>query len=137
MTSSSCRRADRGALAAALAVALLAAVTTPAHAAPRCPTLIDHATWTRAPQGWRIIVTASTCGRAVAAARPQAAFAQAIGAAAPPPGRPRGWDPSPGSLLEQLRCHADFARDKPTWDLEAWRPQVPWLLEVLDLCNPA
>jgi len=120
-----------------LALALPALAAAPmTEAAPRCTALIAHATWTHVAQGWRIIVTPSACGRVAAPAHPQTAFAQAIAGAAPPAGRPHGWDPSPGSLLEQLRCHADFAADKPTWDLEAWRPQVSWLQEILDLCNP-
>lgn len=40
------------------------------------------------------------------------------------------------SLLNQLRCHADFAPRKPLWDLETWRPDVGFYQVVEALCNP-
>jgi Protein of unknown function (DUF2599) len=40
------------------------------------------------------------------------------------------------SLRNQLRCHAVFVPDKPTWDLESWRPDVGYAKTVLAECNP-
>jgi hypothetical protein len=40
------------------------------------------------------------------------------------------------SLLAQLRCHADFAPHKPSWDVEAWRPDVGYARTVFAECNP-
>lgn len=36
----------------------------------------------------------------------------------------------------QLRCHALGAPDKPTWNLEPWRPDVGYLEYLLARCNP-
>jgi hypothetical protein len=44
------------------------------------------------------------------------------------------------SLKNQLICHQQFATvaqpDKPTWDLEAWRPPFSYLDTVAAQCNP-
>jgi len=65
---------------------------------------------------------------------------QATSSAKPPPGKPKGWDPNPNSLLEQLECHAYIVSvvdpSKASWNLDSWRPAVPWWIEVFDFCNP-
>ena len=65
---------------------------------------------------------------------------QATSSAKPPPGKPKGWDPNPNSLLEQLECHAYIVSvvdpSKASWNLDSWRPAVPWWIEVFDACNP-
>lgn len=33
-------------------------------------------------------------------------------------------------------CHADFARNKPQWNLEPWRPVVSWSKMISKRCNP-
>lgn len=37
---------------------------------------------------------------------------------------------------KQLRCHALGAPDKESWNLEPWRPDVPYLDYLLARCNP-
>lgn len=39
-------------------------------------------------------------------------------------------------MAKQLRCHAEFAPTKMTWNLEPWRPNVPYLKYLLAQCNP-
>lgn len=39
------------------------------------------------------------------------------------------------SLKEQLECHLYLAVKVP-YNLDTWRPSVPWLTELADLCNP-
>ncbi|WP_165368025.1 DUF2599 domain-containing protein [Phytoactinopolyspora endophytica] len=43
-------------------------------------------------------------------------------------------------MRDQFRCHVEFARiaevDKPSWNLELWRPDVGYLATVLASCNP-
>jgi len=64
---------------------------------------------------------------------------QATSSATPPPGKPKGWNPNPNSMLEQLECHAHFVSvvdpSKASWNLDSWRPAVAWWIEVFDLCN--
>jgi hypothetical protein len=44
------------------------------------------------------------------------------------------------NMRDQFRCHVEFARiaepDKPSWNLELWRPDVGYLATVLAQCNP-
>ncbi len=39
-------------------------------------------------------------------------------------------------MHNQLRCHALGAPDKTSWNLEPWRPDVPYLDYLLARCNP-
>lgn len=39
------------------------------------------------------------------------------------------------SMYEQLRCHLALAVKTP-YNLDTWRPKVPWLSELRHLCNP-
>ena len=47
-----------------------------------------------------------------------------------------GPDANGRSLYLQFRCHALFAAAKPAWDLEAYRPAVPWARLIATGCNP-
>lgn len=40
------------------------------------------------------------------------------------------------TMLDQLTCHALGARDKDTWNLEPWRPDVGLLAVLAARCNP-
>lgn len=40
------------------------------------------------------------------------------------------------TMFEQLVCHATFAPDKHTWNLEPWRPDVGAVDVILAGCNP-
>jgi len=59
-------------------------------------------------------------------------------------GRAYGWsdvvrlEPSAdtGVMKNQFLCHLDGARQKDTWNLEPWRPDLPFLDYVLARCNP-
>lgn len=44
-------------------------------------------------------------------------------------------DATPG-MHDQLTCHALGAPDKPSWNLEPWRPDVGLAGTLLALCNP-
>ena len=39
-------------------------------------------------------------------------------------------------MRDQLICHMIGAQDKPTWNLEPWRPNVGLQSTILALCNP-
>jgi len=40
-------------------------------------------------------------------------------------------------MRDQLVCHMIGAQDKPTWNLEPWRPEVGLQQTILSLCNPS
>lgn len=40
------------------------------------------------------------------------------------------------SMQRQFSCHWRFARDKPTWNLETWRPVVSMKAVIDAQCNP-
>ncbi|NDL58432.1 DUF2599 domain-containing protein [Phytoactinopolyspora mesophila] len=44
------------------------------------------------------------------------------------------------NMRDQFRCHVEFARiaepEKPSWNLELWRPDAGYLATVLTQCNP-
>jgi hypothetical protein len=96
--------------------------------------LVATARWFREARGFQLRVRPSLAGRRSADQAPARALAEALTAARP---TPLTVTPSVRrSLTNQLRCHADFAPRKPTWDLETWRPDVGYVQTVLDLCNP-
>ncbi len=76
----------------------------------------------------------SIYGRNYAPEAPATALAEALAAARPTPLHLTAV--MRHSLLNQLRCHADFAPRKPLWDLEAWRPDVGYFRTVAAYCNP-
>jgi Protein of unknown function (DUF2599) len=115
---------------AALAVVAAAVLAVPAaHAHTWCGAQIASARWVALPQGKRLIVRPTQCGRRTAFRSPKAAFAEAIR---------RGGHGAPdrGSLYWQFLCHAEFASFKATWDLEAWRPDVGLAGTIAAGCNP-
>jgi hypothetical protein len=124
------------------------AVTSPHHSRTPLPatqvapspafspsrSLIARAYWVHYPQGWRIRIMPSIYGRNHAPEAPRTALAEALRIARPTPLRLT--QSVRASLLNQLRCHADFAPRKPLWDLEAWRPDVGYFKTVAAFCNP-
>ncbi|MFI5776268.1 DUF2599 domain-containing protein [Nocardia sp. NPDC051570] len=94
--------------------------------------LIDHTEWTTDPDGRRLHVYPTPAGRADTF----------------PAARDRAWgevlidapDADTPGMYDQFRCHWDWARlfrpDKPSWNLEPWRPAVGYDATVQALCNP-
>jgi hypothetical protein len=121
------RRSLAGVLLGLMAACLSGAAPAGAHT--WCGAQIHRARWIQQPQGMRLIVTPTSCGRRTAASSSAPAFAEAIR---------RGGRGAPHyrSLYFQFICHANFAADKPTWDLEAWRPDVGLAATILARCNP-
>jgi hypothetical protein len=117
----------RGLTLLAAAVALHAA---PASAStPFCPHPIARATWVDEPQGARIMIFPSGCGRRTAWLAPRSAFRDALAAG--------GRDAvNRAALYQQFRCHTLFAPAKPSWNLESWRPHVSQRRLIESLCNP-
>ncbi|WP_028478009.1 DUF2599 domain-containing protein [Nocardia sp. CNY236] len=112
----------------------------PSSISPSTPTidphagqpLIDHVEWVDTIDGPRLLVFPTRAGR-------QTTFADADD---------RAWREilahspeadSPG-MRDQFRCHWVWARlvqpDKPSWNLEPWRPAVGYPATVDAQCNP-
>lgn len=112
-----------------LTVALVAFPATSADAALLCREPVARATWVQEPQGARIKVFPTSCGRRTAWVAPRPAFRRALRLGSRPATNRR-------SLFAQFRCHAVFAPYKRSWNLETWRPVVSSKRMVRTLCNP-
>ncbi|MET9211106.1 MULTISPECIES: DUF2599 domain-containing protein [unclassified Nocardia] len=112
----------------------------PVTLAPPTPTvdpyaglpLIDHVTWTDTVDGARLLVVPTVAGRRTAApGTDELAWQEvlALDADADAPG-----------MRDQFVCHWVWARmvapDKPSWNLEPWRPAVGYSATVSANCNP-
>jgi hypothetical protein len=94
--------------------------------------LIDHVLWTATSAGKQLRVFPTDAGR-------HDFF---------PDARPRAWqevltdapDANTPGMQDQFYCHWDWARlvapNKPSWNLEPWRPAVGYDATVRALCNP-
>ncbi|WP_278262188.1 DUF2599 domain-containing protein [Nocardia sp. AG03] len=94
--------------------------------------LIDHLSWTENVDGARLQIYPTVAGRKTAApGGDQLAWSEilAMDATADSPG-----------MFDQFRCHWVWARmvapDKPSWNLEPWRPDVGYQATVAANCNP-
>lgn len=119
-------------------------ITAPATAVTRTPRptptvdpyagqpLIDHLEWTENADGPRLKVHPTRAGRDTTYPGSDFRAWQEIRTADPAADTPGMWD--------QFRCHWDWARliapDKPTWNLEPWRPPVGYDATVDAACNP-
>jgi len=94
--------------------------------------LIATATWTTNSKGRQLQVVPTRAGRTDLFARASDRAWGEVMAKAPDAG-------SPG-MHDQFRCHWDFARvvqpNKPSWNLEPWRPALGYAKTVSALCNP-
>jgi Protein of unknown function (DUF2599) len=94
--------------------------------------LIDHVRWTTTDQGRQLQVYPTSKGRTDRDSSAQArAWAQVL-ADAP--------NANTAGMYDQFRCHWQFARivepNKPSWNLEPWRPAVGYSRTVAAQCNP-
>ncbi|GAB2654051.1 hypothetical protein GCM10027169_18120 [Gordonia jinhuaensis] len=105
------------------------------------PPYVDHVTWVQTPLGPSLQVVPTPAGRVAhgtdAAGRDAGDIAwaevvddsQATGRTADTPG-----------MQAQFTCHWSFARlvepDKPSWNLEPWRPVVDESQMIATRCNP-
>lgn len=105
-------------------------VTSTAPAA--VPPFIDRVVWVDTPAGRSLQVFPTASGRR----------AQGDGDAAQAWREVLADDPSAGSpgMQAQFDCHWTFARlvapDKPSWNLEPWRPVVDAQQMIAARCNP-
>ncbi|MFF0494285.1 DUF2599 domain-containing protein [Nocardia sp. NPDC004068] len=94
--------------------------------------LIDHTEWIDDADGRRLYVYPTAAGRAdTFPAALDRAWGEVV-AASP--------DADSPGMYDQFRCHWEWARlvkpNKPSWNLEPWRPAVGYEATVQALCNP-
>lgn len=94
--------------------------------------LIDHLTWTDTIDGSRLLVFPTEAGRKTTAGDAGDRAWQEVLTRDPAAGTP--------GMADQFRCHWVWARlirpDKPSWNLEPWRPAVGYQATVDAQCNP-
>jgi len=101
--------------------------TLPDATATCPPPLILSAEWGNHDGGNSLAVRPSDCVRTSGLAMPDAVWNALVAAdsSANAPG-----------MRDQLLCHMVGAQEKPTWNLEPWRPQVGLAQTMLAFCNP-
>jgi hypothetical protein len=95
-----------------------------------CVTYIEHGTWVYRYNEWTLELEPSACGRMVNPENTAHMFyemAKKFG------GSPY-WQNTRG-MINQLTCHLVIARNKPTWNLDPWRPYVGHNATVSAECN--
>ncbi|MCT1710567.1 DUF2599 domain-containing protein [Dietzia cinnamea] len=106
--------------------------TPPAPTAPPAPPFIAAATWADSDYGVTLEVAPTDSGRRAWGAGDAEAAWQEVLQLAPDADTPGMW--------EQFDCHWTWARllepDKPTWNVEPWRPVVSPERMLAEGCNP-
>ncbi|MEV6257628.1 DUF2599 domain-containing protein [Nocardia sp. NPDC051929] len=94
--------------------------------------LIDHVAWTEAIDGPRLLVFPTQAGRRTTfPGSDERAWQEVVAESA---------DADAPGMRDQFVCHWAWARlvqpDKPSWNLEPWRPAVGYQATVEARCNP-
>ncbi|MFE3187458.1 DUF2599 domain-containing protein [Nocardia sp. NPDC059240] len=94
--------------------------------------LIDHTEWTDDIDGRRLHIYPTAAGRTDKFPAALGRAWQEVLTAAP--------DADTPGMYDQFRCHWEWARvvapDKPSWNIEPWRPAVGYDATVAAMCNP-
>ncbi|WP_431970237.1 DUF2599 domain-containing protein [Nocardia sp. bgisy134] len=116
------------------------AITSPATPLAAQPTvdpyegipLVDHVAWTENVDGARLLVFPSEAGRRTTYPGSDERAWQEVLAQSP--------DADTPGMRDQFICHWDWARlvqpNKPSWNIEPWRPAVGYPATVQASCNP-
>lgn len=94
--------------------------------------LIDHVAWTETIDGPRLLVFPTQAGRRTTfPGSDERAWQEVVAESA---------DADAPGMRDQFICHWAWARlvqpDKPSWNLEPWRPAVGYQATVEARCNP-
>lgn len=104
-----------------------------------CEQYIETGTWKKRHdpginrQAWTLAVTPTQCGRRIDESQHNAAYAELVNKFS---GAPEWNEENGGGMRHQMVCHVDIARNKPTWNLEPFRPDVSRQESVDAGCNP-
>ncbi|WP_431951259.1 DUF2599 domain-containing protein [Nocardia lijiangensis] len=94
--------------------------------------LVDHVEWTENVDGARLLVFPSEPGRRTTYPGSDERAWQEVLAQSPAADTP--------GMRDQFVCHWDWARlvqpNKPSWNIEPWRPAVGYPATVQASCNP-
>ncbi|MEV6390245.1 DUF2599 domain-containing protein [Nocardia xishanensis] len=94
--------------------------------------LVDHVEWTENVDGARLLVFPSEAGRRTTYPGSDERAWQEVLTQSP--------DADAPGMRDQFLCHWDWARlvqpNKPSWNLEPWRPAVGYPATVQASCNP-
>ncbi|TQM33316.1 DUF2599 domain-containing protein [Nocardia bhagyanarayanae] len=94
--------------------------------------LVDHVEWTENVDGPRLLVFPSEAGRRTTYPGSDERAWQEVLTQSPAADAP--------GMRDQFVCHWDWARlvqpNKPSWNLEPWRPAVGYPATVQASCNP-
>jgi hypothetical protein len=112
-------------------------ISTPLAAAPTVDpyadlALIDHVEWTEGIDGARLLVFPTQAGRHTTfPGSDERAWQEVLAQSA---------DADSLGMRDQFICHWEWARmvapNKPSWNLEPWRPAVGYQATVQASCNP-
>ncbi|MET7772132.1 DUF2599 domain-containing protein [Nocardia sp. NPDC005366] len=94
--------------------------------------LIDHVEWTETEDGTRLLVYPTVAGRRTTSPGNDERAWQEVLSQSP--------DAESPGMRDQFICHWEWARlvqpNKPSWNLEPWRPAVGYQGTVQASCNP-
>ncbi|MCL2736247.1 MAG: DUF2599 domain-containing protein [Propionibacteriaceae bacterium] len=102
--------------------------------------LISSATWVHYAEGWTLQVTPTAWARSWAFSSLSAAVGAADWNELYAKYRSSGLNTNLTGMRDQLICHQVFVAvrypNKPTWNLDEWRPNVGFVQTVNAQCNP-
>ncbi|MGH3783284.1 MAG: DUF2599 domain-containing protein [Pseudonocardiaceae bacterium] len=113
----------------------MAVIADPLMVGPIGGDLIQNASWERHRDGWTLMVTPTSWARKNFF-NPQVGDAGWAELYSKYKDKGRGIHVNLNGMKDQFRCHAEFASQKPTWDLEEWRRDVGYVKTVNEECNP-
>ena len=99
--------------------------------AQSCISYIERGVWVYRYSEWTLELEPTVCGRAISSNETAYMFyeiAKKFG------GSPY-WQNTRG-MINQLTCHLVIARNKPTWNMDPWRPYIGHSATVAAECNP-
>lgn len=88
--------------------------------------------WWNPAGGWTLSITPTGLAQAAGTSATSRVWNDALAIAG---NRWTGYSDGYSSMYEQLECHLYF-RFKTPYNLDSWRPVVPWWSEVYHRCNP-
>lgn len=110
----------------------VAPVPDPPAPAPATPPFISSTRWSPTPFGPSLEITPTPAGRRADGVTDADLAWEEVRALEP--------DADDPGMRAQFLCHWEFARllrpDKPTWNIEPWRPQVDDVTMMTTGCNP-
>ncbi|WP_426143459.1 DUF2599 domain-containing protein [Pseudomonas sp. DWP3-1-2] len=104
-----------------------------------CETYIQSGSWVKRhdpginKEAWTLEVTPTQCGRQIKDNQTSAAYAELVQKYG---NAPQWNEENGGGMRRQLVCHYIIARNKPTWNLEPFRPDVTNRESIDAGCNP-